>query len=284
MTIILYKRWYCIYVEQWSKHVGMNKWGYWFILYVVSVSASPLSGNFLFSRFPFLLLLLMPKSLHFTLISRATWGSTRGIARGARWGGGEGGGPHVARKRLQPCTCWYLGVKFNLPSLFTIPGPILAPFPAGDWVSNLRGSSVSRTLQWKLQCFRLPTPVLAKGVLTFSLPWLDSIEIARLGLLPIVFCSLKEQMARNVSVSCDSGYCAYLSWSFPTWPGVMSLARTFMYLGQHHQAWRQRWCQLNNPINFGSSRPPVCPGACHYPDVSLSRIWNGPDALGVRRV
>ena len=183
-------------------------------------------------------------------------GVLHAVSRVVRGGWGGRGGPHVARKRLQPCTCCYLGVKFNLPSLFTIPGPILAPFPAGDWVSNLRGSSVSRTLQWKLQCFRLPTPVLAKGVLTFSLPWLDSIEIARLGLLPIVFCPLKEQMARNVSVSCDSGYCAYLSWSFPTWPGVMSLARTFMYLCQNNQAWRQRWCQLDDPINLGSSRPP----------------------------
>ena len=38
---------------------------------------------------------------------------------------------------------------------------------------------------------------------------------------------------------------------------------------------------INNII---PSRPPACPDACHFPDVSLSQIWYRPDVLEVRRV
>ena len=42
-------------------------------------------------RFSVLFLIFRPKSLLFTSISWATYGSTRGTALGARWGGGRGG-------------------------------------------------------------------------------------------------------------------------------------------------------------------------------------------------
>ena len=102
-------------------------------------------------------------------------------------------------------------MQFNLPNRFPIPDPSLAPIPAGDWGAELRRSSVSRTSQRLLRCVQLPTPILAKGVLPFSLPRLDSIKRERLGLTSLEFSPLKEQMAKNVSVGRDSAYCACLS-------------------------------------------------------------------------
>ena len=79
------------------------------------------------------------------------------------------GGPCVARRRLQPRTWCYPGVQFNLLSRSPILGPSVAPVPAGDWGAELCGSSMSRTSQRRSRCVRLTTPVLAKGVLPFSL-------------------------------------------------------------------------------------------------------------------
>ena len=104
---------------------------YCFILYIVFFSASPLSGRFPFSRFSVQFLIFTPKSLTFTPLSCATWGSTRGTARGAR------GGPCVARRRLQPCKWCYLGVQFNLLDQSPIPGPSPVTVPAGDWGAEL---------------------------------------------------------------------------------------------------------------------------------------------------
>ena len=81
--------------------------------------------------------------------------------------GGGGGGPCVARSHIQPCKWWYPGVQFILPSRSSIMGPSLAPVPAGDWGAELHRSSVSRTLQRRLGCVRLPTPVLSKGFFPF---------------------------------------------------------------------------------------------------------------------
>ena len=86
------------------------------------------------------------------------------------WGGREGqGNPCVARSYLQPHIWCYLGVQFNLPAWFRIPGPSPDPVPAGDWISYPCRSSVIRTSQRRLWYVRLRTPILAKGVLPFSL-------------------------------------------------------------------------------------------------------------------
>ena len=84
--------------------------------------------------------------------------------------GGDGGVPCVARRRPQTRTYTYPGVQFNLTDQLLIPDPSPAPVPAGDWRAQLRGSSVSRTLQWRLLFVRLLTPVLEKAVLPSSLP------------------------------------------------------------------------------------------------------------------
>ena len=89
------------------------------------------------------------------------------MVRGGRAGGGVG--PCVARRRLQPRTGCYPGVQFILPARSPIPGPSPATILVGDWGAELRRSSVSRTSQQRLHCVRLPTPVIAKGVLPFSL-------------------------------------------------------------------------------------------------------------------
>ena len=60
---------------------------------------------------------------------------------------GGGGVPGVARRILQSCPWSYPGVQFNLLSQSPIPDPSLVPVPAGDWGAELRGLSVSRTLQ-----------------------------------------------------------------------------------------------------------------------------------------
>ena len=168
---------------------------YCFICYDVFVSESSLSGNLLFPLFPVQPLIFTPKSLLFTPISRATLGSTRGTARGVQ---GGGGGPCVARRHMQPRTWCYPGLQFNLIVQSLIPDPSMDPVPAGDWGAELRRSSVSRTSQRRLRCFRLPTPVLSKGVLPFSLPWLDSIERELLGIPSLVFRPLKQQMAKKI--------------------------------------------------------------------------------------
>ena len=82
----------------------------------------------------------------------------------------HGRGPCVARRRLQPRKGCYPGVQFNLLARSPIPGPRPASVLAGDWGADLRGSSVSRTLQRRFLCIRLSTPILAKGVLPFSMP------------------------------------------------------------------------------------------------------------------
>ena len=48
-----------------------------------------------------------------------------------------GGGPCVARRRLQPCKWCYLGVQFNLLDQSPIPGPSPVTVPAGDWGAEL---------------------------------------------------------------------------------------------------------------------------------------------------
>ena len=106
-------------------------------------------------------------------------------------------------------------MQFNLPTWFLILDPRPDPVPAGYWGADLRGLSVNRTSQRRLQFVRLPTPVLTKGILPFSLTWLDSIERARLVLPYLSFRPLREQTAKNVSVGFDSAYRACLSWSFP---------------------------------------------------------------------
>ena len=86
-------------------------------------------------------------------------------------GGGFGaGGPCVDRRCMQLHTWCYLGGQFNLPARSRILDPIPDPVPAGDCGADHRGSSVSRTLHRRLRCVRLPTPILAKRILPFSLP------------------------------------------------------------------------------------------------------------------
>ena len=142
----------------------------------------------------------MPKYLIFIPIYCATKGSTLSTTRGARWGGVEEGGLYGVMRRLQPHTWCYPGVQFNLPAWSSIPGPSLAPFPVGDLGAELCGSSVSRTSQQWLRCFRSPTPVIEKGVLPFSMPWIDSIERARLGIYSLEFCPPKEKRRKMVQL------------------------------------------------------------------------------------
>ena len=111
---------------------------------------------------------------------------------------GGGGGQCVAMWSLQPRLWCYPGVQFNLKSQSPIMGLIPAPVPVGDWGAELRGSSVSRTSQRRLRCVLLPAPVLAEGVLPFSMPRLDSIERARLGLPSPEFHPLNEQMSKKI--------------------------------------------------------------------------------------
>ena len=134
---------------RWSQIVcffGKTMRRYYFIHYVVFVSASLLSECFPFSWFPVQSLIFTTKSLLFTPLSHATYGSTRGTARDAFLGGQ--GGTCVARRRLQHRTWCYPGVQFNLPARSPIPGPSPAPVPTGDLVAELHGSTVSSTLQW----------------------------------------------------------------------------------------------------------------------------------------
>ena len=128
---------------------------------------------------------------------------------------------------------------------------------------------MSRTSQRQLRYVRLPTPVLAKGVFNFYMPWLESIYRERIGLLSLELRPLKEQTAKHVSVGRDSAYRACLSWYFPTWPGVMSLAHTCIYPRHHLQYWRQWWHRIDDPINHKLSRPP-CVSWCLSPPWRIS--------------
>ena len=106
--------------------------------------------------------------------------------------GAGGAGVHwVACRHPCPRTCFQPGVQFNLPTRFPIPDPSPSPVPAGDWEADLRGSSINRNSQQQLKFNRLSTPVLEKGVIPFSLPLLNSIDRARLGLPSLAFCPLR---------------------------------------------------------------------------------------------
>ena len=214
----------------------------------------------LFYRFPIQSLLFTLISLICTPISLPTWVSARGTAWCLGRGGAvRGGFPCVARRRLWPCPWCYPGVQFNLLSRSPIPDTSPVPVPAGDWGADLHGSSVNRTSQRQYRCVRLPSPVLVKGVIAFSLPWIDSVERFRLGLLSLAFRPLKEQTAKNVSVGCYGAYHDCLSWYFPTWPGVLSLDHTCTCPRQRLLVWHQWWHRLDYPINLISSRPPSFP-------------------------
>ena len=103
------------------------------LLFLLSLSIRVLfCGVSRVSCFPVRSLIFMPKSLLLTLISHATWVSTRVTARGARWGWQGGEGPCVLRRLLHPHKWFYPGLRFNLLSLFLILDPIPAPVPAGD--------------------------------------------------------------------------------------------------------------------------------------------------------
>ena len=137
---------------------------YFFICYVVFVYVSPLSGSFpvscpipdFYAKIP---------AFYADILCYL-----RFYTRYHTWCVMVGGGPCVERRRLQTCTWCYPSVQFNLSDQSPIPGPSPAPVPAGYWGAELRGSSMIRTPQRRLRCIRLPTPVLEKGVLPFSLP------------------------------------------------------------------------------------------------------------------
>ena len=114
------------------------------------------------------------------------------------------GVPWLAWRSSWPCTHFHAGVRFNPPTRFLIPDPSLAPFPTRDWGVKLRGSSVIRILWLRLQLDHLITPVLAKIVCPFFLPWMNSIMRVRPGLPSLALCPLKEQTAKIVSVGRDS--------------------------------------------------------------------------------
>ena len=137
---------------------------YWFILYVVFVSAYPLLGRFPFSRpIPDFYAKIpafyanIPCYLGFYAWYRA-WCAVRGARW--RWGvGRRGEGPCVARRCLHPRTWCYPDVQFNLPSRFLIPGPSPAPVLAGDWW----------VVPWNGDCnaFVYPPPYLRKEFYLF---------------------------------------------------------------------------------------------------------------------
>ena len=112
-------------------------------------------------------------------------------------GGGGGGVPWLVWRHTWPRTCFWSGVQFNLPTWFLILDPSPAPVTTGDWGAELCGSFVSRTSQRRLRFGILPTPVLAKGIVLFSLPWINPILIVQSGLSSLVFRPLREQRAEN---------------------------------------------------------------------------------------
>ena len=129
---------------------------------------------------------------------------------------GSGEGDWVAWRRPWPHMCFKPSVQFNLPTWFLIPDPSLAPIPAGDWGAEIFGSFVNMILYRWLQLFCVHPPVIAKGVLTFSLPWLHSIVRVQPGLPSLVFRPLREKTTKNVSIGCDSAYhaCPFLLYIF----------------------------------------------------------------------
>ena len=201
-------------------------------------------------------------------------------ARGAWLGVGRI--PWVAWKLTWPRTCFKSEVKFNLPTQFSIPDPSLTP--AGDWGAELHGSFVNRTLQRQFRFGCLPKPVLVKGVIPFSMPWLDSIARVRPDLPFLAFRPLRENTTNFFSVGRDIDYHACPFWSFPTGIGALPLVHSCMNPRRQPQVWRKWWHWLDDPINFRPLRTHVLLCTCHCPEVSLARIWYGPDGLVVRRV
>ena len=116
--------------------------------------------------------------------------------KGRRWVGV----PWVYWRRPWFHTFFYPGVQFKMSTRLPISDPSPAPVPAGDWGAYLRGLFVNRTSHWWLRFVSLPTPLLTKGVLPFSLEWLDSIAIVRPGLPYLAFRPLKEQTVTVLTV------------------------------------------------------------------------------------
>ena len=104
-----------------------------------------------------------------------------------------GGVPWVAWRHPWTRAYFYLGVQFNVPTWFLITDLNLAPVPTGDWRSELCGSFTGRILQRRLRFFYLIAPVLAKGFLPLSIPWIESIESAWPGLPYLSLYPLREQ-------------------------------------------------------------------------------------------
>ena len=76
----------------------------------------------------------------------------------------------VVYRRSWSCTQNYAGARFNVPTQGLIPGPSLAPFPAGNLVVELCRSFVIIISQTQLQFGHLTIPELAKWVCPFLLP------------------------------------------------------------------------------------------------------------------
>ena len=111
---------------------------YCFICYAVFISASHLLGSLPFYQFPVQSLFLRHNPVLPRIISTVPYVA---CARG---------GPCVARRRLQTRMWCYPGMQFNLITRYPIPGPGPAPVTTRDWGVELRGSSVSSTLQRRL--------------------------------------------------------------------------------------------------------------------------------------
>ena len=149
---------------------------------------------------------------------------------------------------------------------------------------EIHRSYVNKILQPRLRLDPLSTPVHAKWVCPFLLPWFDSIARVQPGLLSLSFHWLKYQMVKNVSFGCYSSYCSCIYWQFTTKPGALPFVHTFRNPHQRCKVWCQLWLWPINTINFGSSRLPVFLCTFHFPDVFPSLIWYGPDELGARSI
>ena len=126
------------------------------LFWLVSCFPVLLSNPWFLSRYPWVLC-QNPLLLIFHMLRT-------GSDQNGGWGG-CGGFLWVAWMRLWPRTIFYAGVQFNLPTRFPVLDPSPAPFPTGDWRVKLHGAYASITLRPRLRFDRLPTPVLAKGVL-----------------------------------------------------------------------------------------------------------------------
>ena len=129
---------------------------------------------------------------------------------------------------------------------------------------------MSMTSRRRLLFNLLPTPVLVKGVLPFSLLWLGSVARVRPELTSLDLRPLREQTTLNSSVGCNCAYCACLFLLFPTRLGELTMVTNFMITRQSHQVWRQLWCRLDNAINLRPSRPHVFLCTCHCHGVSFA--------------